>query len=65
MYKMKTHKAASKRIRITKTGKAVKRTAGQGHFNSRERGLTSMNKRRDVNVAKEDLRAVKRLIPYA
>lgn len=65
MGKMKTHKAAAKRIKITRTGKAIKRAAGQGHFNSRERGLTTMNKRRDMNVAKEDLRAVKRLLPYA
>lgn len=48
MPKMKTHKATSKRYRVTKNKKIIKRTAGQNHFNSRENGKTGRNKKSDV-----------------
>ena len=64
MPKLKTHKAAAKRIRITTKGKVVKRTAGQGHFNSRESGTTKMNKRRATGLAKASSKQVKKLLPY-
>ena len=31
--KLKTHKSVSKRVRVTKNGKVIKRKNGQGHFN--------------------------------
>ena len=64
MPKLKTSKTAAKRIRITKTGKAIKRTAGQGHFNARESGKTKMNKRRNVRLSKSAAKMVKTLLPY-
>lgn len=57
MPKMKTHKATSKRYKLTKTGKIMKRTAGQNHFNARENGNTGRNKKSDV-VTSETLRRV-------
>jgi len=57
MGKMKTHKATAKRFKITKTGKIEKRTAGQGHFNSRETGNVKRNKRSDV-ITSRTLRKV-------
>lgn len=62
--KLKTHKAAAKRLHITKRGKIIKRAAGQDHFNARERGITTMNKRRDLSLAKELTKTAKRLMPY-
>ncbi|HLD60876.1 MAG TPA: 50S ribosomal protein L35 [Patescibacteria group bacterium] len=50
--KLKTHKATSKRFRITKTGKIEKRTSGQNHFNSRESGKVGRNKKSDVIVSR-------------
>lgn len=47
---MKTNKAIAKRFKVTKTGKVLKRCAGQDHFNSRESGKVTRNKRRDVKV---------------
>lgn len=47
MTKMKTKKSISKRFRVTKTGKVIKRTSGQGHYNSRETGNVRRNKRSD------------------
>ena len=32
---MKTHKALRKRIKVTKTGKTLVRSAGHGHFNAK------------------------------
>ncbi|MEK7632518.1 MAG: 50S ribosomal protein L35 [Patescibacteria group bacterium] len=61
---MKTHKAMSKRVRITRTGKVIKRKAGQGHFNSRESGNTTRNKRSDVSFGVTIRRALKAMMPY-
>ncbi len=48
MPKLKTHQATDKRYKRTKTGKIMKRTAGQNHFNARESGKTGRNKKSDV-----------------
>jgi large subunit ribosomal protein L35 len=60
----KTHKALSKRITITRTGKVIKRKAGQGHFNSRESGNTTRNKRSDVSMTSTVRKAIKAMLPY-
>ncbi len=49
----KTHQAIAKRFKLTKGGKKnkskiVKRTAGQGHFNTRENGKVGRNKKSDI-----------------
>ncbi len=54
MPKMKTHKGASKRFKKTGSGKIVYRKAGQDHFNSRETGKTTKNKRRDMTLNKSN-----------
>lgn len=46
----KTYKTLSKRVKVTKNGKILKRKAGQDHFNTRESGKVTRNKRRDVTV---------------
>jgi large subunit ribosomal protein L35 len=61
---MKTHKALAKRIKITRTGKIIKRKAGQDHFNSRESGNTTRNKRTDVSVTATLRKAIKAMLPY-
>ncbi len=62
---MKTHKALSKRLRITKTGKVIKRHGGQDHFNSRDSGKITRKKRRDQTFSKAHARAVQVLMPNA
>ena len=64
MPKIKTHKATVKRFIKTSRGKFLMRKPGQDHFNARDASLKTMGKRRDVGVAKENLKAIKRLIPY-
>ncbi|HNZ86111.1 MAG TPA: 50S ribosomal protein L35 [bacterium] len=51
MPKLKTYKTLSKRIRITKNGKVIRRSKSQDHFNTRETGKTKRNKRKDVKVS--------------
>lgn len=58
---MKTHKALAKRFKVTKTGKILKRKAGQDHFNSRESGTTTRNKRRDTQMSESFAKTIKQL----
>lgn len=51
MPKTKTHKGATKRLRKTGTGKLMQRASGQDHYNSRESGKTTKNKRRDNTMS--------------
>lgn len=61
---MKTHKAIAKRIKRTKTGKLIKRKAGQGHFNSREGGKVTRAKRRDLALGGSHAKNLKQLTPF-
>jgi len=61
--KLKTHKTISKRIKITKGGKLLKRHGGQDHFNSRDSGKITRKKRRDQSVAEVYVRNLKSLMP--
>lgn len=63
MPKVKTHKGTSKRIKLTKKGKLISRSVGQDHYNSRESGKTTLNKRRDLVLHKSHNK-LKALIPY-
>jgi large subunit ribosomal protein L35 len=57
MPKIKTHKATAKRYKVTKTGKIMKRAAGQNHFNARESGKVGRSKKLDV-VCSQSMRKV-------
>ncbi len=60
--KTKTHQATAKRLKVTKTGKVMKRYAGQDHFNSRDPGKITRKKRRDVSLSESYTKTVKMLI---
>ncbi|KKW35188.1 hypothetical protein A2852_00170 [Candidatus Adlerbacteria bacterium RIFCSPHIGHO2_01_FULL_54_23] len=47
---MKTNKAFSKRLRITRKGKIIARKPGQNHFNAKESRHGHMNRRRTQNI---------------
>jgi large subunit ribosomal protein L35 len=59
---MKTHKALAKRFKVTKTGKVLKRATGQDHFNSRESGKTTRNKRRDRQMSESYTKTIRALM---
>jgi large subunit ribosomal protein L35 len=65
MGKLKTHQSIAKRIRVTKTGKFIKRKGGQDHFNAHESGKTTRNKRRDIKVDKSEKKFIRTTMPYA
>ena len=65
MPKIKTHKGTAKRFTITKKKKIKHRKAGQDHFNARESGKTTRNKRRDINAHVSLRKTIKKLIPYS
>ncbi len=62
--KLKTKKALKKRVKITGRKKVMIRTGGQDHFNSRESGKVTRNKRRDKSIADVNVKNVKQLLPY-
>jgi ribosomal protein L35 len=59
---MKTNKTIAKRFKITPKGKVLKRCPGQDHFNSREPGSVTRNKRRDVELTGKVGRNIKKAI---
>lgn len=63
--RLKTHQATAKRFKLTGGKKFLKRKAGQDHFNSRDRGVNTMGKRRDQSVHEADRPALQRLLPNA
>ncbi|MBN1326241.1 50S ribosomal protein L35 [Candidatus Falkowbacteria bacterium] len=54
----KTHKSIVKRYKVTKTGKVMKRKAGQGHFNARESGNITRMKRKTTTQAKPFVKTI-------
>lgn len=64
MAKLKTIKAVAKRFKLTKNKKILKKKAGQDHFNSRESGKVTRNKRRPTQLSKSNEKNVKSFIPY-
>lgn len=52
---MKTNKAFTKRLKITRKGKVVARKPGQNHFNAKESRAGRMDRRRSqsLNLSKQ------------
>ena len=62
--KQKTKKLLRKRVKITGRKKVLIRAGGQDHFNSRESGKVTKNKRRDKELAKANIKNVRKMLPY-
>ena len=60
--KQKTRKTFAERFKITKKNKVIQRTCGQDHFNSKETGKTTRNKRRDHQISKSLQKTIKTAI---
>ncbi len=63
MARPKTHQATAKRFVRTKKGKILKRRCGQDHFNARESGNTTRNKRRDLSFSPVFRRTIEASMP--
>ncbi len=64
-YKLKTHKAAAKRFRVTGSGKIVRTKGGKSHLRRRTPKRTKLQFTRMQSVSNRfDRRRIKRLAPY-
>lgn len=63
--KQKTKKSVAKKVKITKSGKVIRRTTKQNHFNVRENKKFKRAKRRDVSVFEGDAKNIVKALPYA
>ncbi len=62
--KLKTNRSAAKRLKVTGTGKIVRRKGWKGHLLS---GKNATRKRRltgSFEVDKDNLRNIKQMLPY-
>lgn len=59
---MKTRKSLSKRFKITKTGKVLRRPTGLDHYRAKKSGKKIRKSRKWVKVSKPEAKKIKRLI---
>ena len=64
MPKMKTHKGAAKRFRITGTGKLKWGKAFRSHILTKKSSKTKRHLRKAGYVSKSQLKVMKKLLPY-
>lgn len=62
--KLKTHRGAAKRFKITGSGKIVRAKASGNHLLTKKSSRRKRLLKQDALVHKTDERNVKRLIPY-
>ncbi len=62
MTKLKTRKSIAKRFKITKTGKILRRLAGQDHYRAKKTGKKVRAGRKWVRVSKPEAKKIKRLL---
>ncbi|WP_117238462.1 50S ribosomal protein L35 [Thermus sediminis] len=64
MGKMKTHKGAKGRVKVTASGKVVAMRTGKRHLNWQKSGKEIRQKGRKFTLAKPEAERIKRLMPY-
>jgi large subunit ribosomal protein L35 len=64
MPKMKTHRGAAKRFKITGSGKIRRSKAFTSHILTKKSTKRKRNLRQGALIADVDVRAVRQLIPY-
>ena len=58
----KTRKSITKRFKITKTGKVMRRAVGTNHYLSKNTGKQTRQKRKWVEMSKPDSKKIKSLL---
>jgi len=64
MPKIKTKKAASKRFRITKHGKILRRHQMASHLKIKKRKYRIFRQKQEGEISKADIKRIKRMLPY-
>jgi large subunit ribosomal protein L35 len=59
---MKTRKSLTKRFKITKSGKVLRRVVGQDHFRAKKRSSKIRRSRKWVEVSKWEAKKIKKLL---
>ena len=62
MPKMKTHRGAAKRFKVTAGGKIVRKQAGVSHLLEHKPGQRRRRQQREADVSKPDLRRVRKML---
>jgi len=62
--KMKTHRGAAKRLKVTGSGKVKRRKAYKSHILTKKSAKRKRNLRQDTLVSSGDYKRIKTLIPY-
>ena len=63
--KLKTHRGAAKRFKVTSTGKVMRRHSGKRHLLGTKPPKRMRNLGKAVQVSPADAPNVKRMLPYA
>jgi large subunit ribosomal protein L35 len=63
--KLKTHKGASKRFKLTGTGKIVRSRAGGNHMLTKKNSRRKRALKQGALVSRADERNIKSLLPYS
>ncbi len=58
----KTKKALTKRFKITKTGKILRRLSGQDHYRAKKTGEAKRKGRKWILVSKSETKKIKRFM---
>ena len=59
---MKTRKSISKRFKITKTGKVLRRPTGLNHYRAKKSGKKKRKSRKWVKLSKAEAKKIKKLL---
>ncbi len=62
--KLKTKKAAAKRLRMTKSGLLKKRNAGRQHILGKKTRKRKRQLRKDGYISATDAKRIRRVLPY-
>jgi large subunit ribosomal protein L35 len=64
MPKMKTHRGAAKRFKITKSGKVKYRRGFRNHMHTHKSTKRKRQLRKNAYLTKTDAKRIKQLLPY-
>jgi large subunit ribosomal protein L35 len=65
MPKMKTHRGAAKRFKLTKSGKVKRAKAYKSHILTKKSAKRKKNLRKVTYASRAEEKNIKRLLPYA
>jgi large subunit ribosomal protein L35 len=62
MMKLKTRKSITKRFKVTRTGKVLRRATGLDHYRAKKSGKKVRQSRKWVEISKSEAKKIKKLL---